>query len=230
MSGLHIAPLTTIPAALIQALADSPAYRSAGSLLLGDVCAFDAHLGHAGIARPAEGRTDYFLDCRQMDLPAVREIFLAIRARKDEIEAGSPLLAPVASLVDYFCHMTANVLPLTDREPRLFASVAEGDAEITFPWESNETRAFEWSVAVYLGLSPLPVFGYGLQYSDPRVIRSLSTFGLGVFSYLHYAIVPALAAHQGMIPHDIAVTVANRPIAPALIQRQGDGSYVLTPP
>lgn len=229
MPALHVASLFTIPSPLIQAVTDSHGYRCMGSDLLGDVCEFDAHLGKAGIARPAEGRTDYYFDCRQMDLNAVREVFVRIRARKDEIEEKFPLLAPVASLVDYFGHMTANVLPLTDCVPRLYASVAQGDAEITFPWQEKEQRAFEWSAAVYLGLSPLPVFGHGLDYADPRVIRSLSAFGMGVFSYLYYTVVPALAAHQGAIPPEIAITVAHRPVARAPIVRQDDGSYVLSP-
>jgi len=230
MSSLHIAPLFAIPAPLIQAMTDSHGYRSVGSDLLVDLCEFDAHLGNAGVARPAEGRTDYLLDCRQMDLQAVRSVFLRIRARKEEIESQFPLLAPAASFLDYFCYMTANVLPLTDKEPRLFASVAHGDAEISFPWRDSEKRAFEWSVAVYLGLSPLPVFGYGLDYADPRVVRSLSVFGMGVYSYLYYAVVPALAAHQGIIPSAVAVTSAHRPIARASIDRQTDGSYLLREP
>jgi hypothetical protein len=227
---LHIAPLFVIPAPLIQAMTDSHAYRCAGSDLLADVCEFDAYFGQAGVAEPAEGRTDYLIDCRQMNLSAVREVFLRVRARKERFESEFPLLVPAASFVDYFCHMAANVLPLTDKKPRLYASVTGQDAEIIYPWQHDEKRAFEWSVAVYLGLSPLPVFGYGLNYADPRVIRSLSAFGLGVFSYLHYTVVPALAASQGVIPQEIATTVVHRPVARAPILRQDDGSYALTPP
>jgi hypothetical protein len=222
--------LFAIPGPLIEAMTDSHAYRCIGSELLTDVCEFDAHFGNAGVAEPAEGRTDYHIDCRRMDLPAVREIFLRARARKERIESEFPLLAPAASFLDYFCHMTANVLPLTDKKPRHYASVSGGDAEIVYPWQKSENRAFEWSVAVYLGLSPLPLFGYGLDYADPRVIRSLSAFGMGVFSYLHYTVVPALAVSQGIIPPEIAHTVAHRPVARAPILRQSDGSYALTPP
>jgi hypothetical protein len=227
MPAVPLAPLFVIPAALIQAFAQSPAYRGAGSGLLTDVCEFDAHLGPAGVAQPGEGHTDYFLNCRQLNLNALQPVFRRIRARTEEIERECPLLAPAALLLDHICHMAVNILPGTDAKPRFFASVEDGDTEISFPWDRK--GSVERSFAIYLGLSPLPIFGYGVKHEDPRVIRTLSAFGMGVFGYLYYAVVPALAAHQGMIPADIAVTAAHRPIARAPIVRQGDGSYVLEP-
>lgn len=225
MSLLQIAPLLTIGASLMQAVDTSQSYRAMGRDLLADICAFDAHLGVVGIPQPAEGRTDYFLDCRRMETIRARELFLRVRSRREEIESQFPLFMSVASLMDYACHMTVNVLPATDRQPRFFASVKEGDTQVFFPWEGK--KGLEWSLAVYFGLSPLPIFGYGLQYGDPGVSRTLSAFGLGVYAALFTAVVPALAAHDGFIPQEIAVTAAHRPIARAPILRQADGSYVL---
>ncbi|HSA60308.1 MAG TPA: hypothetical protein VLJ37_11560 [bacterium] len=221
----YIIPLTTVPGILIQSIGISASYRLAAERLLAQAWRLDAHLCGAVEAVPAEGRADYFLNLDRLDWKASREIFLEIRGHKEGLEPDHSLLGHVAGLVDYISHLTTNLLPLTCRgNPRLLASVPASGSGLSYAGIDGPT--FEWSIALYMGISPFPVFGLNIPYADDGIARSLSPFGFGAVTYLTLALQPELATDRH-VPAEITRDGFSRPVARPRLEVLADRSLVL---
>lgn len=206
-------------------LETSHSYLAAGGLLMHHAIALDAHLSQASVRTPAEGGgTDVYLDCHRLDLNAARRLFLEIRERRQEIEADYQLLQPAAFLLDYMAHLVTNILPRMEVRPRKIATVSADGRSVFI--EGLERKDVPWTMAVYFGISPEPFFGTGLDLKDQGLVRELGRFGFGLYAYLGYALVPALAVQQCLTP-EIAREWGRRCIVPARVQQSPDGSFFL---
>lgn len=220
----YITPLSSVPGALIQSIGTSACYRESAERLLSQVWTLDTHLCQAIDAVPTAAGADYFLDLSLLDWHRSREIFMAIRAHKDEIDASHPHLGHVVSLVDYVSHMTTNLLPMSPQKRRLLASVSAAGNALEYCGAGGSS--FEWSMAIYFGLSPFPVFGVNVSYEDEAVVKSLGRFGLGAAPYLTIALRPELA-YGYSVPAEIARDGVDRPVVRMPLELLLDGSFVL---
>jgi len=224
MTAYNLSPITAISGEFLRALRGSPDYLRQTTDLLSNALEFDFHLATMSQAIPENGGRSYLLDYQKRDAERAYEVFLKIRQQKTEIEAGFPHLLHAASLLDYTCHMTVNVLPMLQRKPSLVARLsAEGTP--SFPWGAQ--RGHEYSLAVYLGLSPFPLFLNDLNTSHPQTVAALSPFGLGVYAYLAYIVIPELTFFG--IPEDLRQQFKARSIVQGNLQRETDGSLRLRP-
>lgn len=219
MSAYNLSPLTSISGQFLQTLRGSPDYLNQSTDLLRHALDFDFHLATITQGIIENGGTNYYLDDRKLDSQRAYEVFSRIRRQKTEIEASFPHLFHAASLLDYTCHMTVNVLPMLRRNPRLFARL-DSEGTLTFPWATQ--NGHEYSLAVYLGLSPFPIFLKDLNTSNPKTTAALSPFGLGVYAYLAYIVIPELSLIG--IPDDLRQQFNARPIANGNLQKETDGS------
>ena len=227
MVAYNLSPLSTIPLELLRAFRDperGSLYLAQATDLLRDTLALDFHMATASVAKPGPEGTDFYLDCRQIreDREAAEAVFLRIRAKRDHIDQTCPLLSRAAGLLDYTAQMLVNIMPMTERKPRPYARIAP-DGSLSFPWP--QVNSVEGSFAIYLGLSPFPVFLDRLDHKDPRVAATLAPFGFGMFPYLAIMVIPELA-EEG-IPSDIRQQWSARPIAQACIRQASDGSHFL---
>lgn len=230
MVAYNISPLSTIPLELLRAFRDperGSLYLAQATELLRDTLALDFHLATASVAEPGPEGTDFYLDCRQIhdDWEAAEEVFLRIRHKCENIAEKFPLLLHAAGLLDYTAQMLVNIMPTTERKPRPYARIAP-DGSLSFPW--SQVNSVEGSFAIYLGLSPFPMFLDRLDHGNPNVAATLAPFGFGVFPYLAVMVIPELAL-QG-IPPDIHRQWSARPIARACVRNASDGSFFLKVP
>ncbi len=219
-------PLAIIPGSLIRAMAGNLIYREAAAALLTESVKIDAHLANAVETRATDVGTDYFLDHGRIHQEALYETFLAVRRLKDRAEEHFPLLGHAMNLTDYIAHFAGNLLPKIDAEPHQLASIyPTGDVLFC---HDQERVSFEWSLSLYFGLSPLPLFGAEIPY-DKRIGRVLSPLGFGIFPYLSLALNPDLAAGDHA-PYEIEYQGIPRPVAEAKIGHEDDGSLKILVP
>lgn len=227
MSTPQIAALTAVSADLIQALGASGAYRGAAQELMSLAVDFDVQLSQLAVNVPREGiRSDHFIDFARLDFEEARKGFLAIRRKMGEMGERFPLLLPSWQLIDHISHHSTNVLSFMGIPGPVAFTSSKG---ILLNYPHVDKPAYQWSLAVYLGLSPFPLFGEHLDYEAQPVIRYLSRFGFGVFVFLYLAVHPQIAA-EGRLPSKIIYRDQRRPVAPADVHFLADGSIVLGKP
>jgi len=215
-------PLSVVSGDLIQAISSSSNYHIAAQQLLALTWHQDARLSNAIEAQPTESGADYFLNPGLLLTSDSQEIFLAIRAHKEMIESQFPLLSHAASLIDYVAQYTTNLLPMMSREKNRLASTSAA-GEILHYHSIESELSFEWSIALYMGLSPFPTFGVNIPYGDERVVRFLRRFGFGAFVYLSLACDPELA-RDGNLPLQMTHEKVSRPVASVPVRRGAYGS------
>jgi hypothetical protein len=220
----HITPMLSVPGALIGAIGDSGSYRLAAESLLDQAWSLDAHLCPAFEAVPMPHAGAYYLNLNRLDGGKSRDLFLAIRRHKGEIDSHFPLLGHAACLTDYISHTTTNLRPLMDRERKLLAAVPNTCDALQYTGVAHES--FEWSLAIHLGLFPFSIFGRNVFYDDLKVAATLGQFGLGTILYLELALRPELA-HGNATPAEIVKDGVSRPAAQRPLEIRPDGSLVV---
>jgi hypothetical protein len=211
---------------LIQAIGTSARYRESAEHMLIHMRALDASLSQSVEIFAQERGTDYFININRLDRKAPAELSLAIRSLKDEIDDKYSQLGQIAGLVDHVSGLVGRASSLDVRGNRWLL------ASVPFPgrnpaYAGADDGCFESSIALYLGLSPFPIFGKNIAYAEEATSRSLGRYGLGAFAYLFLALRPELA-FGGMVPGEIAHGGLPRPIAQRPLQIAGDGSLVLS--
>jgi hypothetical protein len=220
----YITPMMSVPGPLIQAIAASGSYRLAAERLLDQAWSLDAHLCPAFEAIPVERGADYFLNLKRLDWNRSREIFVAIRRKKNEVDSRYPLLGHAAEIVDYVSHMTTNIFAMRDPGRNLLASAPNSGIAVTY--KGFKEFPFCWSLALHMGLSPFPIFGTNIFYEEEAVASSLAGFGLGTLLYLTLALHPELA-RDGLSPPETVRDGVPRPVSQRPLEIRSDGSIVL---
>lgn len=222
---MSFAPLRAVPIGLIQAVAASSDYRASAERLLEQVCRLDNLLSQAIVAEMVSGVEAYIFDPDLYNRRKGTDIFRQIRKEADSIQSHFSLLSDVAEWPNYVSHMTANVLCAYDQKRHMVATIDSGpEREIVY--QNLNAMTYEWALATYMGLSPLPVFGINIDCARPEVANFLSQSGLGTFVYLHLALNPACLLGD-MLPQELDHQGIPRPVASLPILREPDGSLTL---
>jgi len=220
----HIVPLMAIPSALSLAMATQVLYRAAADTLLENTCAFDAVISDAIVVEPGDQAATYSFDKSLFNLPRARAVFLKIREQRNAMQGQLPLLSSVENLVDTVAHMTTNIIAVADQSPRRIAEVSNDGLQLTH--HKIDTPSYEWSLALYMGISPLPIFGMNIPVEEAVVATQLAAFGFGAFTYLYLLCHPE-SLQTDHLPAELPYYEIPRPIAAAPIYRQADGSLAL---
>ncbi len=221
----HIVPLMAIPSALSEAMATAVLYRAAADTLLENTCVLDAVISDAIAVEPGDQAATYSFDRSLFDSARARDVFLKIREQRKALQAQRPLLSAVENLVDYIAHMTTNVIAKSAQSPRRIAEVSNDGLQITY--HEIDTPSYEWSLALYMGISPLPIFGTNIPVEEAAVATQLASFGFGAFTYLYLLCHPD-TLQEDRLPADLPYYDFPRPIAAAPIYRNEDKSLTLS--
>jgi hypothetical protein len=229
---MHIGPLTSISAALQNAIVATVTYQHVAddllsqAVILDEVCRQMIVSSFQDIDDPTQTLT---LELYRMRAPDVylqaRGAFDRVRKYKTELEPEIPLLSDVLSKLDYLAHSMTNIFPIFDNAPRLVGFVHNVERN-HISYKAVANHDIRYLLQHYLGLAPDPVFGANVAYTDPRVIETLTPMGFGATVYLNIALHPELV-ESGRLPDRFEFGRFSRPVAPAPVTVESDGTINL---
>ncbi len=229
---MHVGPLNSISAALLQGIAETVTYQHVAEDLLRQAVTLDEISRHAivsGFGDIDDATETLTLDPNRIKDPdaflRAQEVFDKVRSYVNHLGEQIPLLEDVLSKLDYWSHSMSHVFHLFDQTPRVIGYIHNVQRN-HISYEPVERFDVRYALQHYLGLAPDPVFGSGIAYTDPQVIDTLTPFGFGVTVYLNIALNPDLIA-EGRLPSRFEFGRISRPVTPAPVTVESDGTIRL---